>query len=903
MIKTLIPRAIAAAIASICLAAVPAAASAVDVVAGPDNAVMDVVTSDNGTSYVTGGFSAFGWYDTKGIAVADATTGQIDSTFPQVRGGSVRVTTPDGTGGWYLGGNFTTVGGVARAGLAHVLADGSVDAAWDPVATFYGGPADILSIVPVGNTVFIAGGMDHVGADARWGIAALDANGDATSWDAQIPNGLVWSVVPIGSTVYIGGEFATVQGATRRRVAALDASTAVLDPWNPSVGPYGTVQAMTPSADGTVLYMVGNFDCVGVANTDFDCGDAGEVTRNGAAAVTTDSAATLQAWNPNLTANEARTLLRVGNTVYIGGDITAVGGTPRAQVAAVSATGSGALLPWNPEITATTVYGLAASTDGQRIYIAGVSAVHGVPVTEVGAVDATTAARLDWTPLFGYAAIRAVATQGSSVMMGGDLGPTGGIRRSGIAAVDATGALTNWAPAVDGWINDVLLLGDTLYIAGEFTTVNGQSRAGLAAISTDGTVTGWDPNVGAPSDPGRSFDTLAASPDGQTIYVGGGFTRMGAVSGLANLAAVRADGSVSGNWKPQITSSGGGPSGGPVKTIAPTGDRVYVGGFFDQVGADARNNVAALDAATGAAISTWAPSVDNLVNTLAVTTDGSIAYMGGTFTNVNNTPRTRLAAVGQNGTLLPWAPNPGASVKTIAVNDAGTHVVARGPLTFFGTPFVSDFAPDGTLNWSMDVNDASLVWSTGFWCDGTRLTVGGAFASWNGQTARGVATLALDGTPMANPLATCSSVPPAPGTGGGSTPTTPTDGTGASAPQPTTTPAAQPGRLRFSGRPRTQSRSIAVRVVAPGPGRLTVRGTWTTGEMATRTGCTGTVTVRAAGTATVPCRLNADVLTARQRRSVMMRLNAEFTGTSGGTAVGATALRLNRAALRLAVTG
>jgi hypothetical protein len=432
--------------------------------------------------------------------------------------------------------------------------------------------------------------------------------------------------------------------------------------------------------------------------------------------------------------------------------------------------------------------------------------------------------------------------------------------------------------------------------------VNGLPRAGLAAIGADGTVTAWDPNVGSPPDPGRSFHTLAASPDGRTVYVGGTFTRMGAVSGLANLASVGTDGLVSGSWKPQITSSGTPPwyANWRVTTVAPVGDRVYVGGFFDHVGAAARGNVAALDATSGAAVNAWAPSVDGLVNTLATTRDGSIAYVGGAFNNVNGTPRTALAAIGQDGALLPWAPTIGTDARRIIVNDAGTHVVVTGPM-LFGARSVNDFAPDGTTNWTMGASDANLVGGTAFWCGGTRLSVGGTFASWNGQASPGVATLSLDGSPIATPLAACSSVPPDPG--GGSTPAAPTGGSGASTPQPMTTPGAQTGRLRFSGRPRTQAGAIVVRVVAPGPGRLTMRGTWTTGEMATRTGCTGTVTVRAAGTVRVPCRLNAEVLTARQRRNMVMRLNAEFTGTSGGNAVGATALRLTRVAPRLAVTG
>src|SRR3989344_2544128 len=46
--------------------------------------------------------------------------------------GSVNAIAQDGSGGWYIGGQFTVVEGVARNNAAHILASGAVDTAWNP---------------------------------------------------------------------------------------------------------------------------------------------------------------------------------------------------------------------------------------------------------------------------------------------------------------------------------------------------------------------------------------------------------------------------------------------------------------------------------------------------------------------------------------------------------------------------------------------------------------------------------------------------------------------------------------------------------------------------------------------------------------------------------------------------
>lgn len=81
--------------------------------------------------YLGGDFRRVG-PGTGGFVSLDAASGRPVPPFPKVLG-TVRAVTSDGQGGWYIGGSFTYVGGLARSNLAHILADGSV-ASWDPKA-------------------------------------------------------------------------------------------------------------------------------------------------------------------------------------------------------------------------------------------------------------------------------------------------------------------------------------------------------------------------------------------------------------------------------------------------------------------------------------------------------------------------------------------------------------------------------------------------------------------------------------------------------------------------------------------------------------------------------------------------------------------------------------------------
>jgi len=84
---------------------------------------------DGQTIYVGGSFEGMG-LASGGTGAVDATGGAVVPGFPKVAG-DVYAIVPDGNGGWFLGGAFMALGGVARSNLAHVASDFTVSS-WAP---------------------------------------------------------------------------------------------------------------------------------------------------------------------------------------------------------------------------------------------------------------------------------------------------------------------------------------------------------------------------------------------------------------------------------------------------------------------------------------------------------------------------------------------------------------------------------------------------------------------------------------------------------------------------------------------------------------------------------------------------------------------------------------------------
>jgi uncharacterized repeat protein (TIGR01451 family) len=155
---------------------------------------------------------------------------------------------------------------------------------------------------------------------------------------------------------------------------------------------------------------------------------------------------------------------------------------------------------------------------------------------------------------------------------------------------------------------------------------------------------------------------------GTNVYVGGLFSNIGGAN-RNNIAALDAATGRATAWNPDASINVGISS---VNALAVSGTTVYVGGLFSSIGGANRNNIAALDATTGGATA-WNPDANDAVFTLAVS--GNIVYTGGNFTEINGQSRNFIARLhATSGSLFAWNPPLNGSVHALAVSQPTVYV-------------------------------------------------------------------------------------------------------------------------------------------------------------------------------------------------------------------------------------
>jgi len=627
---------------------------------GFDDGVTAVAGGSDGTTYLGGDFTKVGRVTGVGAAFT-ADSGHAVATYPQVGGTSsgnqVFASVPDGSGGWFIGGTFTRVGGVTVKNLARV----GDFAVWDWAPVLDG---DVNALAISGNTLYVGGSFTSVtldgAASTRGRLAAFDiTTGDLLPW-APFFDDAVTGLAISGGRIYVSGSFANVTPvggglAARTRLAAISADdTGTLLPWAPSANNVPRVLA----AAGGRIYAGGNF-------TSITPSGGGPTTRNCIAAIAADDTGTLLPWAPFvnsevLTMSVASAQGSQPERVVVGGAFTSVtpvngGSTPRWYLAAIVADDTGSLSPWAPRLDS---WAWSSTVRGSDLLVGGwftaVTPQGGSPVPRTRmaafALDDTGTLR-SWDP-GATNTVHALASAGSRVYAGGTFGVSGLFaERRGLAAVDIGGSLTAWSPRVarsptlQGSVKAMRVEGDRVYVGGDFAEAAGTSgaltaRAYVAAFSASpgGDVLGWAPE---PND--TVWDLVVKSG---VLYLGGDFTTVKG-QGRARLAAVLMDdtGTLT-SWNPG--------SGGSVYALAVRDDSIIAAGNFTQAAGQTRNRLAAFG--TDGSLSGWSPSANREVQSLAVS--DNVLYLGGKFEQINGTTRGGLGAVrlDDTGSLLAWAP-------------------------------------------------------------------------------------------------------------------------------------------------------------------------------------------------------------------------------------------------------
>lgn len=186
-------------------------------------------------------------FDRPGLFAFNADTGAVSTTFvPDLRKGDgttggvdALVVAPDGQS-VYVGGDFRTINGSGPARLQRIsLVDGQR-------LSSFKNPAPnnrVFDLKLSGERLYVAGSFTSLGGVARGGLASLDASTGALTDVVNLPfSGVNWGgvttvrkidVTPTGDRMIAIGNFTAVAGQSRVQVAMLNTAgaTATVDPW------------------------------------------------------------------------------------------------------------------------------------------------------------------------------------------------------------------------------------------------------------------------------------------------------------------------------------------------------------------------------------------------------------------------------------------------------------------------------------------------------------------------------------------------------------------------------------------------------------------------------------------------------------------------------------------------
>lgn len=198
--------------------------------AGPNGEVRSIALQGDGKILLGGAFDQFNGTNRSGLARLN-TDGTIDTAFnlgASFADNDVNVVLLQPDGRILVGGSFSTFNGEPRPGFVRLQTNGILDSAFAPGAAASSGangPVYALALQPDGK-ILIGGDFDTVQGFTRTGIARMHPNGllDLTFDATAALNGAVRSLlVRADGRIVAGGSFTTANGVARSRLAQFNA--------------------------------------------------------------------------------------------------------------------------------------------------------------------------------------------------------------------------------------------------------------------------------------------------------------------------------------------------------------------------------------------------------------------------------------------------------------------------------------------------------------------------------------------------------------------------------------------------------------------------------------------------------------------------------------------------------
>ena len=701
------------------------------------SSVSDLIVDGNYT-YLGGEFMSIGYTMNSACMQVTTTNSTPTNSYPTFTVGTygIKTVVSDGSSGWYIGGDFTNIGGTDRNRLAHLNSDGTLDANWNPNVSSVS--ASVNKLLIVNGFLYVAGEFTQFGGITprnRLARISLTSNptGTVDNWNPG-SSASVNDIVSDGTYIYAGmGNLSTIGGQSRKYLGRVNISDGLADVWTPITA--NGQQIYTLALNGSDLYAGGAFILIN------------GTVRNYIAKFSTASGGTLDAtWNPSISTtggSNVRCMLVSNGSLYIGGYFATINSVSRYRLAKIALSDAAVDATWNP-IVGTTVYNIGGTTnadiyslvtDGTSIFVGGYFASIGGKARSFVAKlnNSDGAADVNWFPNpntansvntgSNYGVSVVAISSDNKVFIGGHNMNQYKCLRSKLVRVDnVTGQIDyNWFPNPDKNPYKIYATADAIYAGGPFTSIGGQSRNYLAKLSkTDGSA---DVSFNA-SITGSSVSPMVV--DNGTLYFGGSFTQVGGQV-RTNVASVNALTGAFTAWNPNANFG--------VSDIAINGSYAYLCGNFNQLGGVAHYYLGRVDLTNGTRDGSFVPAPDGY--TYAIEFDGSgNMYVGGGFSNISGNARGSLAKYNSSLTLdATWTPN-------LTPTPGWTHDITTIALSG-SSVYVGGSWENGTIGGQSNIYKAAKLNNTN----------GNADASWNPKPNSQVSKIVTADYTLNNPMA------------------------------------------------------------------------------------------------------------------------------------------------------
>jgi uncharacterized delta-60 repeat protein len=347
-----------------------------------------------------------------------------------------------------IGGDFTTVDGAPRKGVARLLSGGGLDSGFNPLQgpddlvkldsgfNPLQGPDDLVNAVAVqGAELIIAGYFTEVNGTPQNYVARLQSNGlvDTNFLSGEGADAPVLCVAVQGDgKLLLGGAFNTFNGPSRNKITRLNQNGVTDFTFNPGTGVSGdassTVNAIALQSDGKVV--------IGGSFTHVDGSGRKNLARlTSTGALDPAFAPIIGVAGAGLLAGVYATAIQPDGKILVAGDFTSINETSRTNIARLNTDGS-LDSSFNPARGPNGgVNALAIQTNGKIVIGGFFTQVNGTNRNYVARLNPDGSVDNSFQPLSGAddAVYSAVIQPDGEVLIGGFFTSFDGVSRRGIA--------------------------------------------------------------------------------------------------------------------------------------------------------------------------------------------------------------------------------------------------------------------------------------------------------------------------------------------------------------------------------------------------------------------------------------------------------------------------------------